>query len=168
MIANKIIDSSHLVMPENGYIVDTNMLLYMYGNEKSTGNKERLGIIMAKALDMKCNVYVPAIVISEFIKVFHRKEFAKINKQHNKDFKRDYQLTALYNSNNEFLLKTIKDNIFSVCKLIGDNFETTSLDDIFGGDANQTFNDNLIIKIENENNLYIISDDIDTRRIKYK
>ena len=48
------------------------------------------------------------------------------------------------------------------------NFNIKGIDKIFSVEENQEFNDNLIIDIANRNNLYLISADIDARKIAMK
>ncbi len=172
MIANKIVESGHFPKKENKYIVDTNILIYLYGDgstKQKNEKKERLSIILANALDIGCDVFIPCTVVSEFINVYHRNYFYKYKKKFNwQDYKRDYRNSKKYLDNNKFLYCTLINNILDRCKLISDGFAEASIEKLMSIDANQDFNDNVLINIANTNDLYIISDDIDTKKIQIK
>lgn len=169
MIANKIIEDFHLVKKENKYIVDTNILVYAYGDGDSSKNKERLTTIMVNALNCGCDVYIPSIVVSEFVNCVHRNYFNKHKYSRGwHDFKKDYRNTPKYVENNNFIYRTFKENILDRFKLISDGFESASISNLMAIDETQDFNDNLIIDIANKNGLFIISDDLDTKKIHIK
>lgn len=170
MIASKVIDDYHFPSKEKKYIVDTNILLYAYGNGNinKSKSKERLSIVLANALDCNCDVFIPSIVMSEYINRFHRDYFNKNMKKYgwkSNEYKTKYRNSEKFKENNEFLYRNINDNFISRFKLISDSFEEVSITNIISLNDNQDFNDNLIIHIANKNNLYIISDDIDTKKI---
>lgn len=172
MIANKIVEIGHFPKKENKYIVDTNILIYSYGDgstkQKNT-KKESLSIILANVLDIGCDVFIPCTVVSEFINVYHKNYFNKYKKKYNwKDYKKDYRNSQKYVENNKFLYLTLINNILDRCKLISDGFADASIEKLMSIDANQDFNDNVIINIANTNDLHIISDDIDTSKIEIK
>lgn len=174
MICNKIVDEMHLVDKKNEYIVDTNILLYLFGDEKLSTETPKIKSLSGKfniALNAGCNVYVPAMVIGEFVNRFHKLRFNALKKKKNNnklEYKRDYRNTEEYISNNKFIVNTIKNTILDRCKIINDGFENANIDKIFAVNENQEFNDNLLIDIANRNNLYLISADIDTKKITIK
>ena len=172
MIASKIVEEGHLPLKEYKYIVDTNILIYSYGNgsiKQKNNKKEMLSIILSNALDIGCDVFIPCTVVSEFINVYHRNYFNKNKTKYNwQDYKRDYRNSKKYSDNNNFLYNTVINNILDRCKLISDGFAEASIEKLMAIDANQDFNDNVIINIANTNDLYIISDDIDTKKIQIK
>ena len=161
MICSKIVDETHLISNKYNYIVDTNILLYLYGDEtlKTENAKNKmLANKFTTALDYKCNMYIPAIVISEFINRYHKLEFDKIKRNENNEkklnYKRDYRDTKKFLENNKFIIKTVKETILDRCKLISDGLAETNIDKIFSVEENQEFNDNLIIDIANTNYFY--------------
>lgn len=172
MICSKFVDKQHLIEPKNKYLVDTNILLYLYGNSSfkvKDNKKEELSTKFCRALDLKCDVYVPAIVISEFINRYHKNEFNKMKeKSKNLQYKKDYRNTERFIKNNKFIINTVRETILDRCKLINDNFSNVDIEKIFSENDNQEFNDNLIIDIANKNGLYLISADIDASKIKIK
>lgn len=176
MICNKVIDKDHIFSKNNGYIVDTNVLLSLYGNKRySQQINENIKLKNAtqyynRAIDCGCNIYVPAIVISEFTNLFFKErwnELKSVDKARYKDMKRDYRNTKQYEIDSDYIKEVIEKNIFSIAKPISDNFAEMSLDKMFKYD-NDDFNDRLIINIANNNNLYVISADFDVKRIKIK
>ncbi len=174
MICNRIVDETHLVNKKNEYLVDTNILLYLYGDQRLKTETEKIKVMSRKfniALDSGCNVYVPAMVIGEFINRYHKLEFNHlIKKSGNKNliYKKDYRNKKIFIDNNKFIVNTVKNTILDRCKLINDGFEKANIDTIFSENENQEFNDNLLIDIANRNNLYLISADIDTKKINIK
>ena len=173
MICSKIVDSMHIVNKENKYLVDTNILLYLYGDTSLSTENAKIKSLSSKfnlALTSKCTVYVSAMVIGEFINRFHKLEFNKMKKKNPSlnNYKRDYRDTQLYINNNKYIVKTVKETILDRCELISDDFDKSNIEKIFSVDENQEFNDNLIIDIANRNNLYLISADIDTQKITIK
>lgn len=174
MICNKYVDQSHLINKENKYLVDTNILLYLYGDIALRTENQKIKKLSEKfnnALDMGCDVYVPAIVISEFINRYHKLEFKRIKKnlKNNKlNYKRDYRDTRIYEENNRFIMATIKESILSRCKMIEDGFTEFYKDKLLGENIGQDFNDIIIINIANKNNCYLISADIDVGKIIIK
>lgn len=174
MICSRIVDETHLVTKENKYIVDTNILLYLYGNDSFRNVNDKTKILSKKyitALDLGCDVYVPAIVISEFVNRFHKSEFDMMkNKSREKlNYKRDYRDTKKYIENNKYIIENVvQKTILDRCKVISDGFVDSDLDKIFALGENQEFNDNLIIDIANRNNLFLISADRDSRKILIK
>lgn len=173
MICSRIVDEMHLVDKKYEYIVDTNILLYLYGDETSSTENKRIKALSSKfnnALNMGCNMYVPAMVIGEFINRFHKLRFEQImRKQKNNklNYKKDYRNTKQYIDNNKFIITTIRETILDRCKLISDDFSASNIDKIFAENECQEFNDNLLIDIANRNNLYLISADIDTKKINF-
>lgn len=174
MICNRIVDESHLIDKKNEYIVDTNILLYLYGDQRLKTETEKIKVMSRKfttALDIGCNVYVPAMVIGEFINRYHKLEFKHLIKKSGKkslDYKKDYRNQEIFIENNKFIVNTVKKTILDRCKLINDGFEKANIDTIFSENENQEFNDNLLIDIANRNNLYLISADIDIKKINMK
>lgn len=174
MICNKIVDESHFIDKNNKYLVDTNILIYLYGDPmlKTESEKlKRLSITFNNALNIGCTVYVPAIVISEFINRYHRLEFERIKQlKGNKklQYKRDYRDTEKYKQNNEFIIKTIKESILTRCTMIEDKFVDEYKNKIFDINEGQDFNDVIIINIANKNNCYLISADIDAKKIEIR
>jgi len=174
MICSRIVDNGHMVDKKNKYLVDTNILLYLYGDPGLSTETVKLKMLSRKfnsALDMNCVVYVPAIVIGEFINRYHKLEFGKIRKKdpRKSDYKRDYRNTQKYVENNRYIIQdVIQKIILDRCKVIGDDFEKSNLEKIFSVDEKQEFNDNLIIDIANRNGLYLISADIDAEKITIK
>ena len=175
MICNKIVDETHLIEPKNKYIVDTNILIYLYGDTELKTENKRNKMLSEKflhALNIKCKVYIPAIVLSEFINRFHKLEYKRIRRNYTKkckyDYKNDYRNSEDYKKNNQFILNTIKHTILDRCELISDEFEKSNIEKIMAVEDNQDFNDNLIIDIANRNGLYVISADMDTKKIQIK
>lgn len=172
MICNRIVDELHLVDKKNEYIVDTNILLYLYGDSRLITENKKIKSMAYKfnvALDNGCKVYVPSMVISEFINRYHKLEFNQIKKKNSSrklDYKKDYRNSHIFIENNKFIINTVKNTILDRCKLISDDFENANINAIFSENENQEFNDNLLIDIANRNNLYLISADIDTKKIK--
>ena len=171
MICNRIVDENHLVDKKNKYIVDTNVLIYLYGDSALNTESNRIKMLSQKfnmALDIGCEVYIPAIVISEFINRWHKLEFDKMKKisGNNKlNYKKDYRDTDKYIENNKFIMRTINESILSRCKMIEDGFKDEEKTKLFNINQGQDFNDVLIINIANKNGLYLISNDIDTKKI---
>ena len=173
MICSRIVDSMHIVDKKNKYLVDTNILLYLYGDSDLSTETQKIKMLSSKfnaALDNNCTVYVPAIVIGEFINRYHKLEFKRMQKKDRsiRDYKRDYRDTPKYIENNKYIIKTVKETILDRCTLISDDFSSIEIDKIFSVDENQEFNDNLIISIANKNNLYLISADKDTNVISIR
>ena len=84
MICNRIVDELHLVDKKNEYIVDTNILLYLYGDSRLITENKKIKSMAYKfnvALDNGCKVYVPSMVISEFINRYHKLKLNKIKKK---------------------------------------------------------------------------------------
>lgn len=176
MICNKIIDKTHLFEKSNEYIVDTNVLISLYGNKKynqqiSSNNKLKIATqYYNKAIDHGCNVYVPAIVISEFANLFFKECWNELKLKDPKkyiDKKRDYRNTPKYERDCKYIKEVIENQIFKVLIPISDDFEELSVDQMFKID-DEDFNDRLIIHIANKKNLYVISADIDIIKMKIK
>ena len=171
MICNKIVDASHLVEEKNKYIVDTNILIYLYGDTALKTETKKVKILYEKynkALNLGCKVYIQAVVISEFINRWHKLEFDKIKrleKNYKLNYKKNYRDTEKYKENNEFIMKTIKDSILSRCIMINDNFNDEDKEKLFADNEGQDFNDVLIINIANKNGCYLLSADIDAKKI---
>ncbi len=174
MICSRIVDEMHLVNKEYKYIVDTNILLYLYGDTALVTETKKTKEMSNKfniALNNKCTVYVPAMVIGEFINRYHKLEFNRMKKKDKnryRDYKNDYRDKEIYIKNNKYILKTVKESILSRCKLIDDGFTKANIEKIFSEDENQEFNDNLLMDIANRNELYLISGDRDTKKISFK
>ena len=176
MICNKIIDKNHLFEKKNEYIVDTNVLISLYGNKKfneqiNKNSKLKLATqYYNKAISQKCNVYVPAIVLSEFVNRFFNERFQELKKMDPvkyKDKKKDYRNTKIYSIDCTYIKNVIEKNILSVLKPINDDFDKLSVDQMFKLDEDD-FNDRLIIHIANKNNLYVISADVDIRKMRIR
>lgn len=174
MICSRIVDEMHIISNKNEYLVDTNILLYLYGDsmlKTEDDKKKKLSRKFNDAVDSNCNVYVPAIVIGEFINRYHKLEFDKMKKRQGNmklQYKRDYRNTQKFIENNKFIIKTVKNTILDRCKLISDNFSNVDINKIFSEEENQEFNDNLIIDIANRNGLYLISADADASKIRIR
>ena len=172
MICNKLIDKSHLFEKNNEYIVDTNVLISLYGNKKynqQIDKNEKLKMATQyynRAIDQKCTVYVPAVVISEFVNLFFKEcwnELKISNPQKYKCKKRDYRNTKKYEQDCKYIKEVIEDQIFKVLKPISDSFDDLSLDQMFKLDEDD-FNDRLLMHIANKKNLYVISADVDIKK----
>ncbi|MBR3614173.1 MAG: type II toxin-antitoxin system VapC family toxin [Clostridia bacterium] len=174
MICSRIVDETHLVEKKNKYLVDTNILIYLYGDSRLVTETPKLKGLSAKfnqALNIGCDVYIPAIVISEFINKYHRLEWNNIKKRigrKNYDYKRDYRNSTDFIKNNKFIMETLKTTILSRCKMIEDKFTVDNKDILFNVNEGQDFNDVLIINIANKNGLYLISADMDSQKIVIK
>lgn len=176
MICNKVIDQYHLFEKKNKYIVDTNVLISLYGNKKynqqiNTNKKLKKAVEnYNKALDQKCTIYVPAIVISEFVNLFFKERWNELQTNDSnkyKDQKKDYRNTELYVKDCTFIKTVIEKQILNVLEPIDDDFSNLSVDQMFKLDEDD-FNDRLIIHIANKNNLYVISADADIKKMKIK
>lgn len=67
MICNKFVDNSHLVEKANKYIVDTNILIYLFGDTALKTETKKIKMLSDKynqALNLGCKIYIPAVVIS--------------------------------------------------------------------------------------------------------
>lgn len=174
MICSRIVNDSHLVEKKNKYLVDTNILIYLYGDSRLVTENSKLKVLARKfnqALNIGCEVYVPAIVISEFINKYHRLEANNLKKRLGLkpfDYKRNYRNTIEFEKNNKFILETIKSAILSRCKVIDDCFTEDSKEAILDINKGQDFNDVIIINIANKKGLYLISADIDSQKIMIK
>lgn len=174
MICNNIIDKYHLFERKNKYIVDTNVLIALFGNKKynqqiNENSKLKKAIEnYNKAIDNHCIVYVPAIVLSEFVNLFFNERFNELkskypNKYHN--FKKDYRNKNEYIKDCNYIKDVIEKQILNDLKPISDDFDKLSIEQMFKFDEDD-FNDRLIIHIANINNLYVISADADVKKIK--
>ncbi len=175
MICNKIIDNSHLFEKNNSYIVDTNVLLALFGNKvfiNQASNNPKLSDAIKyynKAVSVKAEVYVPSIVISEFVNRFFRQRFKELKQKdpnQYQDYKKDYRMSQDYKTDSEYIKQVIKQDILHNIKLINDEFDKVDIDTIFNF-GNADFNDNLIIHIANQNGMYLISGDNDTKTIPF-
>lgn len=176
MICNRVIEDTHIFEKKNKYIVDTNVLLSLYGNKKynqqiETNKKLKKAVqYYNRALAQKCTIYVPAIVISEFVNRFLTEcwnEFQKKNPGKKLDKKKDYRNTKHYEKDCQYIKEVIEKEILSVLKPISDDFDKLPLNQMFKLDEDD-FNDRLVIHIANKNNLYVISADVDIKKIKIK
>lgn len=176
MICNKVIDKYHLFEKSNQYIVDTNVLISLYGNKKynqQINSNQKLKMAVSyynKAIDQKCTVYVPAIVLSEFVNLFFKECWNELkNKDSNKykDQKKDYRNTKKYEQDCKYIKEVIEKQILAVLKPINDDFDKLSLDQMFKFDEDD-FNDRLIINIANRHNLFVITADVDIKKMKIK
>lgn len=174
MICSRLVDESHLVEKKNKYLVDTNILLYLYGDAALSTETEKIKMLSNKfnrALEVGCEVFVPAVVIGEFINRYHKLEFNHMKKVNLsvRDYKRDYRDKQCYLDNNKYIVEdVVKKIILDRCKVISDGLDRANLESIFSINENQEFNDNLIIDIANRNNLYLISADKDTKKIRIR
>lgn len=171
MICNKFVDNSHLVEKANKYIVYTNILIYLFGDTALKTETKKIKMLSDKynqALNLGCKIYIPAVVISEFINRWHKLEFEKlkrIEKDNKLNYKKDYRNTEKYKENNKFIIKTIKSSILSRCIMINDNFNDEDKEKLFADNDEQDFNDVLIINMANKNDCYLLSADIDVKKI---
>ncbi len=173
MICNKIIDNNHLFTKENKYIVDTNVLIALYGNKKynleikKNPKLKKAVEYYNKALEGRCTIYVPAIVLSEFVNLFFKESFNELQSksQRRLNIKKDYRDTQNYLKDCRYIQNVIEKTILSVLEPINDDFNELSVKQMFRFD-NDDFNDRLIIHIANKNNLYVISADADVAKIK--
>lgn len=170
MICNNIIDDSHIFDGHKSYIVDTNVLLSLYGHTKFVNqslNNTRIQKAqqhLNKAIDSNADVFVPAIVVSEFINCCLREAFkdykSKIPKGTKVDYKRDYRNSNDYKKDLDYYINVLKNDIFSKLKYINDSFDSVNIDNFFKFN-NDDFNDKLLIHIANTNNFFVISADND-------
>lgn len=176
MICNNVIDKGHLFISSNKYIVDTNVLISLYGNKfyaqqiKTNAKLNDAVNYYNKALNQGCTVFVPAIVLSEFINLFlscQWKELRAKDPNKYKDKKKDYRDTPEYIKDCNYIKGVIEQSILSVLTPIDDDFSLLSSEQMFKFD-NDDFNDRLIIHIANKNNLYVISADVDVKKIAIK
>ena len=176
MICNKIIDNNHLFVKGNKYIVDTNVLISLYGNKKYNlqidENKKlkKATQYYNNAISQKCTIYVPAIVLSEFVNLYFRERWSELrasNPTKYTDEKKHYRNTEKYAKDCEYIKKVIEEEIMKVAKPINDDFDKLSIENMFKFDDDD-FNDRLIIHIANKNDLYVISADADIRKMKIR
>lgn len=177
MIANNIIDNSHIYDGKKSYLIDTNILLSLYGHPyfcNCDQSNRKLSLAQKqfnKALDSNSRIYVPAIVISEFLNRCLKASFFDFKQKYkhlNKklDYKLDYRTSNEYRDDLNHYLEVLKNVVFSKLTYINDSFNTADLNSLFTFN-NDDFNDKILIHIANTNNLYIISADMDIKKIVY-
>ena len=88
-----------------------------------------------------------------------------LQKDNKLNYKKDYRNTEKYKENNKFIIKTIKSSILSRCIMINDNFNDEDKEKLFADNDEQDFNDVLIINMANKNDCYLLSADIDVKKI---
>lgn len=176
MICNRIIDSGHLFEKGNKYIVDTNVIVGQFGHPyyvKNVKNNPKLQEAINnynKAVNAKAKIYVPAIVISEYVNLYFSKRFEELQSQDPNKFKnkkKDYWNSSEYVDDCEYIKGVLKNDVLHNIEVIDDEFNSIDIDQVFSFN-NADFNDNLIIHIANKKGMYVISGDMDFPKIPIK
>lgn len=176
MICNNIIDKSHLFQSTNKYIVDTNVIAGQFGhpyyfvNAKTNPKLQEAINQYNKAVNAKAKIYIPSIVISEYVNLYFTRRFEELKIQYPDRFvskKKDYWPSQEYIDDCEYIKKVLKNDILYNIELIDDEFNCINIDQVFTFN-NADFNDNLLIHIANKKGLFVISGDMDFAKLIIK
>lgn len=176
MICNNVIDNNHLFESKNKYIVDTNVIMGQFGHPyyvKNVNNNLKLRKAIEnynKAVNVKAKIYVPAIVISEYVNKYFTRRFEELKEQQPDRFKskkKNYWNSPEYIDDCEYIKEVLKKDVLHNIEVIDDEFDSISIDQVFNFN-NADFNDNLIIHIANKKGMYVISGDMDFSKIPIK
>ncbi len=102
MICNYVIDKNHLFESKNKYIVDTNVIVGQFGHPyhvKQVKNNPRLQKAINyynNAVNANAKIYVPSIVISEYVNLYFSKRFEELNKQNPVKFKEKRRIIGIH------------------------------------------------------------------------
>ena len=144
---------------ERGVFFDTNVLIYLFGDVPPT-EKNWYSSLFKKLLAQRNPLYIDIIVISEFINVWLSRKYQNAidNRQFTgtrKDFRdTDDGQQAMEDSCNE--VKTILDQF----QLTSQNWSKQNIIELLMVN-NSDFNDKLITKICRNNNLILLTNDVD-------
>ncbi|WP_076645661.1 type II toxin-antitoxin system VapC family toxin [Latilactobacillus sakei] len=162
---NKKFNLNSSPLPMGSYLVDTNVLLYMYEPNQVKNDPGYNDLLMPKTVNSSWEFFINSHIISEFINSFVRNSYnayLKINGIIPDDrsyFKRIYRKTDSFESTYNIALNIVKEEILIQFKLT-DELTTNSIKTSLTTDCGD-FNDQLIINSALQNNLNIITNDRD-------
>ena len=164
---NNIIDIDRYQPRETDkFFFDTNVWMYFYcplGGYKQKVIR-RYDRFLKKILQAKATIYISSLVLSEFVNAYIRLEF-NIQKRKVpsifKDFKRDFRNTEAYKKVANDVRTSVQHQIMKLSARLTDNFSEIDLEDIFRDIESSDFNDNYYLKMAEDNDLIIITNDAD-------
>lgn len=149
-------------------IIDTNIFIFLFypmGNYQYS-NTKRYSRIYKKILSSKAKILVPAFVISEFINVCLKFEFA-LRQDENpniyKNYKKDFRGKPEYEEALNKIKLILKENILNNSIIVNDEFNKINLEEIFKN-KDFDFNDLILLEIAKMNNCKILTNDSDFKK----
>jgi len=147
-------------------LIDTNILIYIFCplySQKFESKIDTYSTILQEIQKQNSKILLSSIVVSEFINRWLRLDFDKNiqDKEHSKNFKKDYRGTDRYNRVLKQILKQIEKLYVNYnIENINDSFDKFDIISSYE-DKNNDFNDLLLAYISSSNNLKILTDDND-------
>lgn len=162
---DEIFDLNSSFLPSGAYLIDTNVLLYMYEPNQVKNDPGYNDLLMPKIHDPQWSFYINSHIISEFINSFVRNSYNAYLKKNNivpsdrSYFKKVYRDTDSFRSSYKLALGTVKEEILNQFQLTTE-LTTNSIKTSLVTDCGD-FNDQLIINSALQNKLGIITNDRD-------
>lgn len=158
--------STYDPLPEDEFIFDTNVWIAVFEPLANTRlEAQRAYSSFFQKITLSGNkIYIPAIVISEYINVLLRIDFRLWkNRENNEygDFKEDYRKTDRYREKSTLIATTLKKKIFPKCVKLNDNLSMPNINVILDNLPHSDFNDLFLMELSKNHNLKIVSDDRD-------
>lgn len=140
-------------------LLDTNIWLFLYGPSSPNSRVEIYSQVFKNILEAKCQIFIDALIVSEFINRYARIKKELVAPKGN--FK-------TFRKSNEFknIASSIADDISRVlnhCSQIESGFEAVNMDNLLQvyKEGNSDFNDQIISALCNNKNLLLLTDDGD-------
>lgn len=156
--------------PKDNFLFDTNIWIAACwpSNDADTRNlNEKCITFLNKCLNSNAKIYIPAVVISEFVNRIHRREFEEFKREENakisfKQYRRCPKSKEVVSNIQNVLSSQIYRFINKgSIELIEDNFVEFDLKEAVSNLGNTDFNDSVILNICKKNNMFLVTNDSD-------
>lgn len=162
-----IIDiNNYTPLKTDKFIFDTNIWLYLYcplGDYKKFVIKKYENFLV-KIIKCNSSIFLPSLILSEFINRYIRLDFNiknKINPTKFSDFKKDYRPSSEFLDTIKVVQATIRQQIIKITKNISDDFSSYDLTYIINNVDQLDYNDLCIEEIASISNYKVVTDDKD-------
>lgn len=164
-MSNKIDIRTYNPTREDSFFIDNNIWMYLFC---PVGNYNEYSVniyneFFRKILQNECTIYTSSIIISEFFNAYCKVDY-KIKRRSNpslRDYKRDFRNTPYFEELSKEVCQIIKDKILKYSIRLNDDFSTIDIDAILNENKNFDFNDMYIVKLCEDKNLKILTNDKD-------
>lgn len=167
-MSNKISLNTFRPSPQDSFLFDNNIWMYIY---YPTGGKflraeTAYSALLGNLLNLKCNIFVNSMVLSEFIntalRVDHRhwRDAELKNGNSNVDFKADFMKSPAYKTSIG-IIRPLVDKIIAICQDSSDDYPALDKPRILNELPNRDFNDNYYLALAERRKCKIVSHDGD-------
>lgn len=146
------------------FFFDANVLIYLYWPTGKERYETEYASVLKKLMDKESRIVVDLTVISEVFNRAFDTEFAKYKETHNNHQlnKKAYRDSQAGQDTVEEIYSLIKNTIFKYFEFVGKCFTKDDITSVLNVDQ-MDFYDKIILKLCEENNFVLLTNDIDFR-----